>query len=222
MDITLNPIEVRVLGSLVEKEITTPEYYPLTLNALTNACNQKNNRDPILTLEETTVVRAIESLREKHLLTTVTGAGIRVPKYRQVFTGTLKLAPPEVAVMSLLMLRGPQTIGEIRGRSGPMFAFESLEAAQAVVEKLTANEEQTPFVRKLPRHAGQKEVRFMHLLSGEPAADEVEDTTGPEKARLVVLAENERITTLEAEVKKLRRELETLQSQFAQFRKQFE
>jgi len=222
MDILLNPIEVRVLGSLIEKEITTPEYYPLTLNALTNACNQKNNREPILSLEETTVVRAIESLREKHLLATVTGAGIRVPKYRQAFTEMLTLTPPEIAVMSLLFLRGPQTIGELRARSGPMFAFESLEATQTVVEGLSANEHRSSLVKSLPRQAGQKEIRFTHLLGGEPVAPAAEDTTSPEKARLVVLAENQRIATLEAEVKKLHEKIEKIQKQFVEFKKQFE
>ena len=222
MDLTLNHVEVRVLGSLIEKEITTPEYYPLTLNALTSACNQKNNREPVLALEETTIVRAIESLREKHLVTTVTGAGLRVPKYRQVFAEALTLTPQEIAVLSLLMLRGPQTIGELRGRCSPMFSFESLEATQAVVDGLSANEHRPPLARKLPRQAGQKEVRFSHLLSGEPATASVEDTTSPEKARLVVLAENERIAALEKEVKKLRGTIEALGKQFAEFKKQFE
>ena len=222
MDIALSSIEARVIGSLIEKELTTPEYYPLTLNALTNACNQKNNRDPILSLEETTVVRAIESLREKGLLATVTGAGIRVPKYRQVFSETLVLASPEVAVVALLMLRGPQTIGEIRGRCASMHAFESLEAVQSVVDVLSTNEQRIPLVKKLPRQAGQKEVRFMHLLSGEPASSKIENSAQPEKARLVVVAENERITSLEAEVKRLKDGFETLREQFGKFKKQFE
>ncbi|MBI1803796.1 MAG: YceH family protein [Ignavibacteriae bacterium] len=222
MDLTLSPIEIRILGSMIEKEITTPEYYPLTLNALTNACNQKNNREPVMTLEETTVVRTIENLREKHFVTTVTGAGIRVPKYKQAFTETLTLTPQEVAVMTLLMLRGPQTVGEIRGRSGPLFTFESLEAVQAIIDSLSANGQRSALVKKLSRQAGQKEVRFMHLLSGEPAAAAAEDTTGPEKARLIVLAENERIAKLEEDMKNMKKEIKSLRQQFTEFKGQFE
>jgi uncharacterized protein YceH (UPF0502 family) len=222
IDSLLNAVEIRVLGSLIEKELTTPEYYPLTLNALTNACNQKNNREPVVSLEESSVARAIESLREKKLVFAVTGAGIRVPKYRHNLTETLTLTKQETAVMCLLMLRGPQTLGEVRGRSGTMVNFESLPEVQATFDALGANEKRQQLVKKLPRQPGQKEARFAHLLSGEPAPGEQEDSTRPEKAVLQVRAENERIAELEAEVDGLKTKIESLQQQFTGFKKQFE
>ena len=222
MNVTLNAAEIRVLGSLVEKQITTPEYYPLTLNALTNACNQKNNRDPIASFDEATVVRGLDGLRDKKLVSTVTGSGIRVPKYKHSFIETFNLNQQEIAVVCLLMLRGPQTIGEIRGRTGPMYNFANLTDVEATIEKLSSNESRKPFVRKLPLLSGQKEARYTHLLSGEPDIKEQETIPHPEAATLQVRAENERISKLEEEVKSIREEVKKLKQIFLDFKKQFE
>lgn len=222
MEFTLTPIEVRVLGSLVEKEITTPEYYPLTLNALTNACNQKNNREPVTAFEEATAVRALDSLREKKLVFCVTGAGMRVPKYKHNLVEPLKLTPDELAVLCVLMLRGPQTLGELRGRSSTMQPIESLARVQEIIDALSVGDTRMPIVRKLPRHAGQKEIRYGHLLSGEPELAQADDSTRLERAVLQVITENDRISRLEEEVKSIREIVESLQKQLGEFKKQFE
>jgi uncharacterized protein YceH (UPF0502 family) len=218
----LSSIEIRILGSMIEKEITTPEYYPLTLNALTNACCQKNNRDPVVSYSDTTVVRALESLREKKLVSTVTGAGMRVPKYRHKFIEAYGLNKAETAVMGLLMLRGAQTVGELRTRAGPMHNFAGLSEVQATLDALMRNESRVPLARLLPRQPGQKEVRYVHLLGGEIAAEPPRDATHPEKAVIQVQAENERIAAIEEELKLIRGSLEDLQRKFAEFRMQFE
>jgi uncharacterized protein YceH (UPF0502 family) len=226
----LNHIEVRILGSLIEKESTTPEYYPLTLNALTNACCQKNNRDPVVSYDDTTVVRALESLREKKLVSTVTGAGMRVPKYRHKIIEAYGLNPAETAVMGLLMLRGPQTVGELRTRAGPMHPFAGLPEVQATLEGLMKNETRPALARMLPRQPGQKEVRYIHLLGGDVPAEVPKDSTHPaphpalhpERAVIQVQAENARIAAIEEELKTVHRLLDDLQRQFQEFRKQFE
>jgi len=219
---TLTPIEVRVLGSLVEKEITTPEYYPLTLHALTNACCQKNNREPVVSYDETTVVRALDSLREKKLVSTVTGAGMRVPKYRHKIVEAYGLTPAEIAVIGLLMLRGPQTVGELRTRAGPMHGFGSLADVQDTLNALTRNGEQAALVRMVARQPGQKEARYAHLLGGELTPEPVPGATRPEKAVIQVQAENERITAIEEDLKRIKAALGELERQFTEFRKQFE
>src|SRR5215216_5838756 len=208
----LNPVEVRVLGSLVEKQITTPEYYPLTLNALTNACNQISNRDPVVSLDERTVVRAIESLREKQLVWMVTGSG-RVPKYEHRLTEALRLAEQEVAVLCVLMLRGPQTAGEIRSRTGRLYEFQELSEVELTLEALTTAEP-GPLVVKLPRQAGMKESRHAHLLSGEVRFEPQESAPRLEAAALEVRAENERIARLEENLESVRQELTELKQQF--------
>ncbi|MBI3189393.1 MAG: YceH family protein [Ignavibacteriales bacterium] len=221
MSLLLNEIEVRILGSLIEKEISTPDYYPMTLNALTNACNQKNNRDPIVEFEDTTVVRGLDSLRDKSLATMVTGAGMRVPKYRQKITEVLALTEQQTAALCILMLRGPQTVGEIRNRGAMLFEFQNLEETELVLQSLI---ERTPdtLVAHLPRLAGQKEIRFAHLLCGEPHVVHSSVSLPPEAARVQVLSENERITKLEVTVQSLKEEQEKLIQQFAEFKKQFE
>jgi uncharacterized protein YceH (UPF0502 family) len=218
----LSSIEVRVLGSLIEKEITTPEYYPLTLNALTNACCQKNNREPVVSYDETTVVRALDGLREKKLVSTVTGAGMRVPKYRHKIVEAFGLSPPEIAVMGLLMLRGPQTPGELRTRAGPMHEFGSLADVQTTLDALSGNATRAPLLRMLARMAGQKEARYAHLLGGDVSPVQPKDSTRPEKAVIQVVAENERIAIIEKDLKRIERALEELQRLFLEFRKQFE
>lgn len=216
----LNPVEVRVLGSLIEKQVTTPEYYPLTLNALTNACNQISNRDPVVSFDEKTVVRAIESLREKQLAWMVTGSG-RVPKYEHRLAEALNLAEQEIAVLCVLMLRGPQTTGEIRGRTGRLYEFQELSEVELTLQALMSADPQ-PLVVKLPRQAGMKESRYAHLLAGEVQVEEHEAAPRLEPAALEVRAENERIARLEETVERLGQEFTELKQQFLDFKKQFE
>jgi uncharacterized protein YceH (UPF0502 family) len=219
MEQVLNDIEVRVLGCLVEKEMTTPEYYPLSLNALTNACNQKSNRDPVLSLEETDVVRALDGLRFKGLAMQAADGG-RVPKYRHALAGKLFLEPPELAILGELLLRGPQTVGELRGRAERMHTFPGLEDVEAILQEL--QEREAPLVVKLPRQPGRKEHRYAHLLAGEPQSPTEEAAAAPEAARVLVMAENERIAALEQEVATLRAEMADLRRELAEFRTEFE
>lgn len=223
MNVELNAMEVRVLGSLVEKRITTPEYYPLTLNALVNACNQKSNRDPMTHLDERDVVRALESLREKTLATVITGPEHRVPKYAHLMDEMLDLGAPEVALLCELMVRGPQTPGELRGRASRMHPFATSEEVDAVLEGLSAQEGVwRPLTVRLPRQPGRKEARWAHLLSGIPEVGDDPDTTRPEPATLEVRAEGERLARIEAEVASLRAELESLRISLEAFKRQFE
>ena len=211
MDFLLDPVEVRVLGSLIEKEITTPEYYPQSLNALVNACNQKSNRDPVVAYDETDVEDALQRLRAKGLSLTITGAGSRVPKYGHRLSEKLNLGRREMAILCELMLRGPQTPGELRNRADRMHKFNDVEEVESVIDRMPE------LIARLPRRAGEKEARFAHLLSGEPAAAAVadEDVSAP-------AARGDRIGALEAELARQREEIEALKRQFAEFRKQFE
>jgi uncharacterized protein YceH (UPF0502 family) len=219
--VLLDPAEVRVLGSLVEKAITTPDYYPLSLNALVNACNQSSNRDPVVSFGEPTVLRALEALRNKKLVFVFEGAASRVVKYGQKFAETLGLSPAEVAALCVLMLRGPQTTGEIRGRSGRLHEFASLEEVESALQCLASRT--PPLAVRLPRQTGFKESRHAHLLAGTP------DTTSSETARndqpeavTVVAAAPDAVARLAEEVAGLRRELGDLKAQFADFRRQLE
>ena len=221
MNQPLTIVEIRVLGSLVEKQLSTPDYYPMTLNGLTSACNQKNNRDPVTSFNQTTVLRALDLLREKKLIGTVTGAGIRTPKYKHYVDEVHSLSRPQVTLICLLMLRGPQTVGELRGRSGPMHTFASVEEVESTLTAL-ANRDSGLLVRKIPRLRGQKEARFAHLLSGTPDVKESDISPAQEPARLEVITENERLAALEEEVRSLKQTLEDLRKQFSGFRKQFE
>jgi uncharacterized protein YceH (UPF0502 family) len=214
----LNDIEVRVLGSLVEKQITTPEYYPLTLNALTAACNQKNNRNPVTSFTEGEVERALDSLREKNLAYVFHGSTSRVPKFKHVAPEVLQLNPAELAVVCVLMLSGPQTFGEIRTRGSRLYEFSGLEEVEQTVHELSTRESE-PMVTRLPRQAGQKDARFAHLLSGEPefeASTEVSLRATPRKS------ESERMAHLEEQVNSLTEKIDSLTDQFEQFKKQFE
>src|SRR5947207_15342620 len=178
---TLNDVEVRVLGSLIEKEITTPDYYPLSLNALVAACNQSSNRNPVVHFDEDTVARATESLREKKLVHQVDRSESRVSKYRHVLYEAMNFGRPAVAVMGVLMLRGPQTVGEIRTRSNRLYDFTSLDEVEIVLNSLMSGE--SPFIVRLERQTGQKEARYAHLLSGEvtlPADSVSEPEAKPE------------------------------------------
>ncbi len=219
MNILLSDNEIRVLGCFIEKEMTTPEYYPLTLNALTNACNQKSNRDPVVTFDETDVVRALDRLR--HLgLAMQAGEGGRVPRYRHSLMEKLHLEPEELAVMAELMLRGPQTVGEIRGRADRMHPLNSLDEVEEILKTLAEREES--LVVQLPRQPGRKECRHMQLLAGMPELSDEIAVPPAEAATLKVRAEDERIVVLESELASLRADLDTLRQEMAEFRKQFE
>jgi uncharacterized protein len=214
MDIRLNDIEIRVLGSLMEKSLITPEYYPLSLNSLTNACNQKSNREPVVNFDETTVVRALDSLRAKQLV--VLSSSARVPKYAEIFTSTRKLVTREATLLMVLLLRGPQTMGELRNRTERVYRFANLEDVEATLEEMCA----LGYITKLPRMAGRKEPRYAHLFAG-PVEIEPE-LPASEPATLTVRAENERIAALEEEVQQLRQDFNALLSDFEKFRKEFE
>ncbi|MDX6694428.1 MAG: uncharacterized protein QOF02_2031 [Blastocatellia bacterium] len=217
----LNEAEVRVLGSLIEKQITTPEYYPLTLNALTHACNQISNRDPVVAYDEKIVARALESLREKNLAYIFYGSESRVPKYKHVVPEVLGLTPPQVAAMCVLMLRGPQTVGEVRGRTTRLYEFKELMEVEATLEELATRDTQ-PLVARLPKLPGRKESRYAHLLSGLVEVEAEATAPRTEAATREVRAENERIAALEALVETLRGEVAELRAQFDDFKKQFE
>jgi uncharacterized protein len=214
----LSDIETRVLGCLVEKQVTTPEYYPLTLNALTAACNQKNNRNPVTSYSEDQVAQAVENLREKNLAYVYYGTTSRVPKYKHVVPEVLHLGPPELALMCALMLRGAQTPGELRGNASRLYDFSGLEEIEQTLSGLISRD-QDPLVVTLPRQAGQKEVRFAHLLNGEIAMDSAVDSSSP---RRVHAPAPDRVSTLEQEVASLKSQVQDLQQRFDTFKKQFE
>jgi uncharacterized protein YceH (UPF0502 family) len=205
MDVVLTPEEVRVLGALMEKEVTTPDYYPLSLNALVNACNQKSNRDPVVNYDEDIVEVALGDLRTKGLAMRVTGDS-RVAKHEQRFTERLNMGRREAAVMCVLMLRGPQTVGELRGRTERLYAFEDLEGVESTLNRLL----ELGFVKRLPRQAGYKEQRWAHLLCGD--VEVTEESAAPAERGL---STTDRIAALEAEVADLKR-------QFEEFRRNFE
>lgn len=216
----LTPIEIRVLGSLIEKQITTPEYYPLTLNALTAACNQKNNRNPVTSFSESDIDEALYTLREKNLAYVFHGSTSRVPKYKHVAPEVMHLSPPEIAVMCVLMLSGPQTIGEIRTRGARLYEFSGLEEAEETLRGLAAREDE-PLVMKLPRQPGQKDARFVHLLSGTPDVEEVIESMTAERGPRRT-SESERVANLEQQVQSLTEQVAKLTEQFESFKKQFE
>ena len=217
MEMLLNEIECRVLGSLVEKELATPEYYPLTLNSLTMACNQKSNRHPMMKLEESDVVRGLDSLKVKHLVLTAADSG-RVPKYRHLLYEKMKLEPAELAVIAELLVRGPQTVGELKGRAERMAAMGDLEAIETLLDELAERD----LIIRLPRQPGRKEPRYAHLFSGEPVISDEDASAPAEQARLRVMAENERLSALEEEMRLLREEVVGLRKTIEEFKGQFE
>jgi uncharacterized protein YceH (UPF0502 family) len=225
MQLALTTIEARVLGALIEKEVTTPEYYPLSLNALTNACNQKSNRDPVMHLEESEIRKALNHLEYQSLVRSVSSTDSRVTKFAHRLQDAFNFYRPEIAVICELLLRGPQTPGELRTRASRMHAFEDLESVHSALNRLEKRE--PPLVTVLPRQPGTKEARYAHLLGDAPpvataaqphgaTAYEVNATTARHHSS------NERIEALVAEVADLRNQIADLQSQFAAFRKQFE
>ncbi len=214
----LDPEDLRVLGALIEKQITTPDYYPLSLNSLVAACNQKNNRDPLVAYDEGTVVRALDRLRERRLAVVVGVAGSRVPKYRHQFPETIGLDERDTAVLCELMLRGPQTAAELRGRCERFTPVGDVAAVQILLDEL-AQRPAGPLVVRLPRQPGQKESRYAHLLGAPPSMDVAAPV---EPAAEQLRGDQQRIATLENEVSSLREELAQLREELAAFRKQFE
>lgn len=210
MNPILNETELRVLGSLIEKEITTPDYYPLSLNALAAACNQTSNRSPVTHLDEDSIVRALDTLRDKGAVHMVDRGDSRVVKYRHVVYEAWDLGRPAVAILCVMMLRGPQTLGEIRTRTNRLYDFSSLDEIEIVLGSLMSGE--APRVLRLPRQPGQKEVRYAHLLGGEVHIPEPETAGHVEPP---AAAGDDRIAKLE-------REVEDLKRQFEEFRRQFE
>ena len=200
----LHPIEVRVLGSLLEKDLTTPEYYPLTVNALLNACNQKSSREPVVNYDEDTVEQALDLLRDKGLVMKVSGAGHRVEKYAHRIGETYNFGRRESALLCVLMLRGAQTVGELRGRTERMHDFADMEEVERVLETLAAKE--PPFVTKMPRG------RWAHVLGGAPDATEPTQSTPPSQGAPFGL--EHRVEALEQEVADLKQKLESLIRQF--------
>ncbi len=213
MDTNLNTIEVRVLGSLIEKELATPEYYPLSLNALTNACNQKSNREPVVSYDEQTVHGVVDGMVQKGLI--FRSEVGRVPKYEERFTRKHNFITQESAVLCILLLRGPQTIGEVRGRTARLCTFENLEEVQETMNRL----EEWHIVRQFPRQPGQKESRFIHLLAAEPELLEKEPVL---IAGSVAGPESEHDEKIEREIEALRNDLENLKRDFLEFKKRFE
>jgi uncharacterized protein YceH (UPF0502 family) len=218
-ELQLTDTEIRVLGSLVEKDITTPDYYPLSLNALVNACNQKNNRDPVMTLDEDSVRQALASLQEKRLAGPAGGADSRVPKYEHRMQEVFNFDRRETALICVLLLRGPQTPGELRGRSDRMYHFETLEDVESTLKRLMERQ----LVVVLPRQPGTKESRYMHLFAGEVAgASAVSESEGrtprqapsSEHGQTPVAALQSQVNLLRDEIAQLRRELEEFKRQF--------
>jgi len=221
-ELNLNEIEARVLGSLIEKDITTPDYYPLSLNALVNACNQKNNREPVTTLNEESVRHALSSLQEKRMAGPAGGADSRVTKYEHRLQEVFNFDRREIAVVCVLLLRGPQTPGELRGRTERMYRFEALEDVEATLKKLM--EREPSLVAVLPRQPGTKESRSMHLFSGEPPqfhSSQQRQEVGHPTIEGRSSSDEQRIATLEAEVSALKQEIADLKRQVLEFTEQF-
>ena len=216
MDDRLTNEEVRVLGSLIEKEMTTPEYYPLSLNALTNACNQSSNREPVVQYEEATVAAALDTMRRRSLVRAVQQSGSRVTKYRHLAGETLGITGPQAALMCVMMLRGPQTLNELKTRGTRLFTFENLDDVETALNQLMARESPS-LATQLERRPGQKEVRYAHLLAGEPTV-----VDAPEPAAARTGRDVDRIAELEHALDEVRKEVADLRAQLDTFRKQFE
>jgi hypothetical protein len=218
VNIVLNEVGARVLGALLEKEITTPDYYPLSLNSLVNACNQKSNRDPVMNLDEESVRDALRTLHDNSLARSVSAADSRVTKYEHRLQEAFNFDRREAALFCELLLRGPQTPGELRTRAERMHRFDDLSEAQSALQRLMNRE--PPLVRVLARQAGTKESRYMHLLSGEGTP--VGSTAGRELPESLEREKMDGLSRLSSEVGELRRDVAELKQQFAAFRKQFE
>jgi uncharacterized protein YceH (UPF0502 family) len=218
VNLVLNEVQARVLGALLEKEITTPEYYPLSLNALVNACKQKSNRDPVMNLEEDSVRAALRALDDNSLARSVSAADSRVTKYEHRLQEAFNFDRREAAIFCELLLRGPQTPGELRSRAERMHHFDDLSEVQSALQRLMSR--QPPLVKVLARQPGTKESRYVHLLLGnvEPA-----NSSAVHETPVVTSRENaDKFSRLESEVAELRKDIADLKQQFAAFRKQFE
>ena len=228
MSIFLNSVEARILGALVEKDVTTPDYYPLSLNALVNACNQKNNRDPVMTLDEAAVRGALDGLRNKNLAGPAGGADCRVTKYEHRLQEMFNFTRGETAILCVLLLRRPQTPGELRARTERMHRFEDLSEVELSLQRLMQRD--PPLARVLPRKPGSKESRYMHLLSGDMEDPGLADASAarahspayPATSTATPSTDRDRITHLEDEVATLRKEVTDLKHQLERLRTQFE
>lgn len=214
----LNEVETRILGALVEKQLTTPEYYPLTLNSLVTACNQKNNREPVTSYDDLTVSTAIESLRDRNLVYVHYGSTSRVPKYKHMLPSIYDLDPAATAIICVMMLRGPQTLGELRGRTERMHQFGDLGEVQAALDGLIRRDE--PLVFKIERQPGQKEARFAHLLAGDIDLESFAAAAATPSVRRS--GNDERIERMEEEIATLRSEVAELRASVEEFKRQFE
>lgn len=217
---TLDPVEVRVVGALAEKALATPDHYPLSLNSLVSACNQKTGRDPVMDLGENDVAHALDRLMRKHLVGTSSGARSRVAKYRHLLDHHFGLDEAGVAALAVLLLRGPQTVGEVRSRTGRLHEFASLDEAEATMRRLAERDE--PLVVELPVQPGRKEPRFVHLLSGTPEIEVAEVTLSFSPAMQAARADGDRVAAVEEKMAELESELGDLRDAFERFRQQFE
>jgi uncharacterized protein len=215
---TLTEVEARVLGSLVEKQLTTPEYYPLTLNALAAACNQKSNRDPVVSYDETAILGAVDALRDKNLVYLYYGSNSRAVKYKHMLPGVYDLDSGGVAIVAVLLLRGPQTLGELRERTGRLHEFSGLGEVQETLDGLVRRDE--PLIVKLERQPGQKEARYAHLFCGE--IDQQTIAASGQSRSSSSASSNDRVEKLESEVLSLKAEFASLRETFEEFRKQFD
>jgi uncharacterized protein len=220
MEPRLSPIGARILGALIEKEMTTPDYYPLTLNALLTACNQKSNREPVMSLDEDSIVPELDVLRERRIVFQVRAAGSRALKYEHNLGAIADFSPREAAVLCVLLLRGPQTPGQIRNRTTRLYAFNGLSEVERALAEL-AEKPDGPFVRKLPRQAGHKEHRYAELLSDSPVPEETPEPVSAPPTESAA-PEPDRLAGLEETVSVLQSDLEELRAEFERFRSQFE
>ena len=218
MNIELSPLEARVIGCLIEKQITTPDQYPLSLNALVNACNQKSNRDPVMEVDEVTIQGTVDQLARKHFVVEKSGFGSRVPKFQHRFCnteyGTLKLTAQELAIVCELLLRGPQTPGELRTRASRMAPFSEVGQVEAALESLRTRED-GPFVVRLPREPGRRDSRYAHLFSGAVAVAAIEEVPQTVAVANVAGETSTRLDRLEEQVRRLREELDDMKRRLA-------
>lgn len=215
MDCLLTDIEARILGCLIEKQVTTPDSYPLTLNSLVLACNQKSNRDPVVEYDDVTVVRGLDGLRDKKLVMMVGMDGARVPKYEHNCDYTLPMPAAELALLGVLMLRGPQTAGELKTRTERYHAFASVEEVETMLNRMA--EQPTPLIVKLPRQPGKREGRFAQLLCGEPVVPETPSAQPqPEAARQELEANNARMNAMADQISQLQEKIATMQEQLTE------
>lgn len=213
----LTDVETRILGCLVEKQLTTPEYYPLTLNSLASACNQKSNRDPVVSYDETTLLKAIDDLRDKNLVYLYYGSNSRTVKYKHMLPSVYQLNDAETALVAVLFLRGPQTVGELRERTGRLYEFGNIAETQEALDQLATRSE--PVIARLERLPGQKDPRYAHLLSGEI---DIEAINAAREAAKPGAQSESKVQELESEIAELKENLSAFRAEFEEFKKQFD